>query len=847
MSGLQIDQALTDKMVEQAIASCAEINFAGDTKRLRRALLQGQCAQCKCISDNLARQISEYLGQVDKTLKGIYQYQAALEPDASADGCHTGLNLVAWVDRKSAAFSALVETLEVALAASLRKIGCVKASSSCYILDAQMVDDQDVEEHRGLGLLVGSQNLSVNPIWRRSEQSEPTEPSMPAEVEESMLALPESFDPELIPEFRLIEHAFSIERIPVDQRGDLEHHLMDLKVTLIRRMISDQLGYIDIAKRWFSIADLANIYERRIGYGKIGGKSAGMLLAARILNEVADDEIRACLQIPESYFLGSDLIYIFMAMNGLLYWNDQKYKPSEQIWSEYPQIREQFQKGKFPPEILAELRELLAVMGRKPLIVRSSSQLEDNFGTSFAGKYDSFFLPNQGTSEENLAALTNAICRTYASTLKPEALLYRRSKGLQDYDERMAVLIQAVQGEQFGKYFLPMGAGVAYSRNIFRWSPQIRREAGFARLVWGLGTRAVQRIGDDYPRLVALSHPVLQPDDSPEAIRHYSQHQVDLIDLEENTVKELPIHQVLSPSYPPLRMIAQLEQDNFFITPRMRVQTADVPRLAITYQEFLSRTSFASLLSRMLTLLEKHFRTSVDIEFTLQLPDLNVLKPQVRISLLQCRPQSILKGSRPVHAPENLPEDQIIFSTRFMVPQGHLPDIRYILYVDPAAYLGLATPALRSQVGQVIARLNNLLDEKSFICIGPGRWGTTNPDLGVYVSYADIHRASALVEVSGKGIGPAPEPSLGTHFFQDLMEAQIFPLALSFDDENVRFNREFFRQAPNSTANFLKVDPVIANCVRLIDIKAYRPGCHLELVMDDEKGVAVAYLAANSD
>jgi hypothetical protein len=104
----------------------------------------------------------------------------------------------------------------------------------------------------------------------------------------------------------------------------------------------------------------------------------------------------------------------------------------------------------------------------------------------------------------------DAIIRVYA-TLKPEALLYRRSKGLQDYDERMAILIQVVQGEQYGQYYLPQSAGVAFSRNLYRWAPQIRREDGFARLVWGLGTRAVERVGNDYPHPVALSHPMLRP------------------------------------------------------------------------------------------------------------------------------------------------------------------------------------------------------------------------------------------------------------------------------------------------------------------------------------------------
>ena len=536
-------------------------------------------------------------------------------------------------------------------------------------------------------------------------------------------------------------------------------------------------------------------------------------------------------------------MYLFMAMNGLMYWNDQKYKPEDQIRLEYPRIQDEFQAGIFPPEILKVLKELLTKLGNKPLIVRSSSMLEDNFGTAFAGKYDSRFCPNQGSPEENLQAMSKAIASIYASTFKPEALLYRRSKGLQDYDERMAILIQTVQGEPFGRYFLPHGAGVAFSRNLYRWSPQIRREDGFTRLVWGLGTRAVERVGNDYPRPVALSHPTLQPDDTAEAIRYYSQQFVDCIDLEENTFKTLPVYDVIAPSYPPLRYIAQLYQEGVLFTPRSRVMEAEVPQLVITFDELLRRTPFARLLTKVLRLLEEHYHSAVDMEFTIHIPDLFVQEPQVQISLLQCRPQSYLKTTRIVRVPDRLATDDIIFMTHFMVPQGYVSNIQYVLFVPPEKYYALETPQNRKILGEVIARLNFKLPERSFICVGPGRWGATNTDLGVYVSYADICHACALVEVSGKGIGPAPEPSLGTHFFQDLMEAQIYPLAVNLDVSETIFNRNFFYNTPNCLLDRISCEERLVPCIHLIDVANFKPGHHLELVMDDEKGTAVAFLS----
>ncbi len=296
-----------------------------------------------------------------------------------------------------------------------------------------------------------------------------------------------SFNPELAPQNMLFEQALAIEKMPPAQRDVAEARLREIKVVLIRTMISDQLAYLKIAKEWFTISDLLEIRNRKIGHGKIGGKAAGMLLAARILAEAGDDEVRASLRIPESFFIGADMTYTYMALNGLMHWADQKYKLEDQIRADYPIIQEQFQKGEFPPDILDRLRGVLEQVGTVPLIVRSSSLLEDSFGTSFAGKYESYFCPNQGTPTENLKDLTQAVTRIYASSLNPDALLYRRAKGLQDYDERMAILIQVVQGEQYQHYYMPQIAGVAFSRNLYRWSPQIRREDGFARIVWGSG------------------------------------------------------------------------------------------------------------------------------------------------------------------------------------------------------------------------------------------------------------------------------------------------------------------------------------------------------------------------
>ncbi len=849
MAYMQIDNALADKMVENALLFCADRKFGGDKDQTLQALRQGHCDACEYLSYSLVRQIGEYLGKMDRTVKAVYVFKPDMAPlspqvtSVTAGRRASGINLIAWVDRKSAALNALGGTLETALSAARRRLGCVKATPACRNLDIHLVEDRDVQEGRGFGAIVQGMYVRSIQVWTRIDTHELRRVEGRGERGRGYSDIFSTFNPELAPEEMLFEEALSIEHMPPAERASLEPRLQQEKVVLIRRLISDQLAYINIAKEWFSVEDLVEIRKKKIGYGKIGGKSAGLLLAAHILEHTADESLRSYLRIPESYYLGADLIYVFMSLNGLTHWNDQKYKSEEQIRADYARIVEEFQAGEFPPDILERLQGVLHQIGSRPLIVRSSSQLEDNFGTSFAGKYDSFFCPNQGTPAENLRQLTQAIARTYASTLKPDALLYRRSKGLQDYDERMAVLIQVVQGEPFGQYFLPQGAGVAFSRNLYRWDPQIRREEGFARLVWGLGTRAVDRTANDFPRLVALGHPQLQPDDSPEATRRYSQQYVDLIDLESNQLKSLPVHQVLRPAYPPLRYLAQIENEGFFSVLRSRASEADIPRLAITFSEFLRRTPFAARLSQILQLLEKHYHNAVDIEFTFQIPDARALQPEVLIALLQCRPQSQLQDAKVVRMPQELAREEILFSTHFMVPQGYLNDIRYVLFVDPQGYYQLPTASERLEMGRAVGRLNSLLSGKSYICVGPGRWGTYNPDLGVYVGYSDIFNSAALVELSGKGIGPAAEPSLGTHFFQDLMEAQIYPLAVLLDEPKTIFNQDFFYHTPNCLERFLPEDAAHFPSLKLIDVASYRPGFHLELVMDDEAGEAVAFLA----
>lgn len=653
-----------------------------------------------------------------------------------------------------------------------------------------------------------------------------------------------STNPELATLAQVFEQARSIEALPTSERSKYQARLQETKVVLIRTLISDQLRYIRIAKSRFTVADLEEIRKRKIGSGRIGGKAGGMLLAQRILAELGDEHIKASLHNPESFYIGANELYNFMSVNDLVHWNDQKYKTEAEIRAEYPLIVKDFEAGVFLPSINERLRELLEhpEVHNKPLIVRSSSLLEDSFGTAFPGKYESFFVPNQSSTQKNLEDLKRAIANVYASTLNPDALLYRQARGLTDYDERMAVLIQVVRGERYGHYLLPHAAGVAFSHNLYRWAPQIRREEGFIRLVWGLGTRAVDRVGNDFPRLIALSHPTLRPSTDPKNIRRYSQQYVDLIDLEDNCFKTLPVAEVLRWRYPPLRYIAQLDEEGDFVSLRTNIAPQDPSRLVLTFNDLLQRTPFAELMRSVLKLLSQVYESQVDVEFTLHIHEGRAGRPELKLDILQCRPQSRLTATEQHPLPFNLPPEDVIFSTHFVVPQGYISRVDYVLFVPPEGYFRLPDEISRRELGQTIGRLNAALAGQSFICIGPGRWGSANSDLGVPIAYGDIYNTRALVEVSGQGIGPDPEPSLGTHFFQDLLESQIYPLAVHLGDKDTILNREFLYGTPSCAGEWISLTERMANSLRLIRVTDFRPASYLRVIMNDEKSLAVAFI-----
>jgi hypothetical protein len=238
-------------------------------------------------------------------------------------------------------------------------------------------------------------------------------------------------------------------------------------------------------------------------------------------------------------------------------------------------------------------------------------------------------------------------------------------------------------------------------------------------------------------------------------------------------------------------------------------------------------------MANILTTLEEAYRVPVDFEFAISHDELFVL---------QCRPlgSSILTARIPV--PRDVPVEDRVFSARRYVNNGFLEDIDYLVLVDPRDYGRLASVEERLEVARVVGRINDALADKCFVLMGPGRWGTQNIQLGIQIGFGDICNARALIEIARKAEGYTPEPSFGTHFFQELIEASILYLPLYPDDEGVVFNEEFLLRTPNALERVCPDDSRLGETIRVIDVKEVGRGRTLLLVMDGELQEGLCYM-----
>jgi pyruvate,water dikinase len=617
----------------------------------------------------------------------------------------------------------------------------------------------------------------------------------------------------------------------------------EIRVSLVSRFFTDQLEYINIAKEHVELNDFYNLVHRIIfpvnSYGKLGGKSAGLFLASRILEHASRErEVLRNVQTPKTWYIPSDALLAFITHNNLEELVEHKYREIDEIRRQYSQIVQVFKHSSFTPEIVQGLSMALDDFQDHPLIVRSSSLLEDRFGSAFSGKYKSLFLANQGTKPQRIEALMDAIAEVYSSTFGPDPIQYRHERGLIDFREEMGIMIQEVVGTRVGHYFLPAYAGVAFSNNEFRWSPRIRRDDGLIRLVAGLGTRAVDRLSDDYPILIAPGQPGLRVNISPEEVVRYSPHKIDLIDLEANafaTVDARGFFREYGTQIPWLNQIVSIYDGHHLQAPSGFVMDLQHADFCATFEGLISRTPFVKQVGTILQVLQEKLHTPVDVEFA---------SDGKNFYLLQCRPQAYSKESAPSAIPRDVPRKHILFTANRYVSNGKTPDITHIVYIDPVRYGEISDLATLKEVGRCVGQLNKLLPRRQFVLMGPGRWGSRGDiKLGVSVTYADISNTAMLIEIARQRGNYLPDLSFGTHFFQDLVESSIRYLPLYPDDPKVVFDERFLNIAHNILPEALPEFAALADTVRVIDVPKSTAGRVLRVLMNADTDEAMGLFA----
>ncbi len=634
----------------------------------------------------------------------------------------------------------------------------------------------------------------------------------------------------------------------VDAGDVLVLHAQEQFEKLVKLIVPREKQLLELARRYLSLRDIIAIWKRMTGTGMVGGKAMGILLSRAILKQ-SNPIWQERLELHDTFYIGSDVFYTFLVTNDC-WWDRQRQKDPQSFLIGNNRVRERILRGSFPTYITERFEDVLEYFGESPIIVRSSSLLEDNFGNAFSGKYDSVFCPNQGPLSERLAAFLDAVRTIYASTMSDEALDYRNRRGVLDKDEQMALVVQRVSGDLHGRYFFPHAAGVAYSYNPYVWDPSIDPDAGVVRLVFGLGTRAVDRSDDDYTRIIALNAPQKRPDSDFETMKRHTQRRVDVLDLTANefrSVHVLDLAEAAERAGLPVSMFATRDHQGERRAREMGLH--DTTQWIITFDRFLEESSFVEDMQLLLRTLREAYNAHVDIEFTVNVdPD-----GSYNLNLVQCRrfPIQNTTALAPAPVPAVDQSKVIIQSNGSVLGCGRVTTVDRIIYVDPDGYQTLSENE-RYALAEVIGRLTHSVPpsehraQPTIMLIGPGRWGTSTPSLGVPVSFAEINTVSVIWEIDYLRAGLTADLSLGTHFFNDMVEVDMLYVAHAVNQDDNTLRREFFdRQRSVLT----KTAPDLAQweeVVRVFDFPA-PSGAETALYVyaDSERQIAQLYYSGD--
>ena len=538
----------------------------------------------------------------------------------------------------------------------------------------------------------------------------------------------------------------------------------------IRRFIFDAIATFRLNKARGIIAEFNResfdeyLSFTRVGQGSIGGKARGLAFLDSMIkrNRLLDKWPGVIVTIPRTVVLGADIFDEFMEDNNL-------YKIALSDLSD-EEILDHFIAGRLPFRLHEDLYTFISVVN-KPIAVRSSSMLEDSYYQPFAGIYSTYMVPNFVNDERmTIENLSNAIKSVYASAFFRDSKSYMTATSNVIDEEKMAIVLQEVTGTQYGDRFYPTLSGVARSINFYPIDPE-KPEDGIANIALGLGKYIVDggltlRFSPRYPRKVLqLSTPEF-------ALRETQKHFYAL-DLRPGTfmpstddssnLQRLNIRDGESDG-----SLKNIISTFDYESNMLRDGMFGSGKRIVTFSNILTHNVFplAEILATVLETGQREMSKPVEIEFAV---DLNRPKGTPALfNLLQIRPIVDNREAIEAHLEDVVEEDTVIYA-HHALGNGIIRDVYDIVYIKPESF----NPAANKETALRVGKLNeNFLSEKrNYVLVGPGRWGSNDPWLGIPVKWPQISAARVIVESGLEHY--RIDPSQGTHFFQNLTSFRV--------------------------------------------------------------------------
>ena len=502
------------------------------------------------------------------------------------------------------------------------------------------------------------------------------------------------------------------------------------------------------------------IWFARCGDGAMGGKGRGLAFLNHMLqkHDLYDRWQDVRVLVPRTMVLTTDWFDRFINKNGLQYVINADLTDEE--------LLSEFVSASLPSELVHALRHFIRVTQR-PLAIRSSSKLEDNYYQPFAGVYSTYMIPHTENEDQQLRLLTKAIKSVYASVYFAASRGYIISTGNVPSEEQMAIVLQEVSGETEGNYYFPVISGVARSINFYPVGKE-KPEDGIVKIAYGLGKAVVDgeqvlRFSPKYPKNVMQTSTVdlamretqqsmLALSLSPEKFKTSID---DAVNLE-----RFPIHDC--GQFESLKLIASTyDREN------MRIVDScypDGPRI-VTFAPQLKFNTFplAEIIRTLLDIAQQEIKCPVEIEFAVNLEH----EPQI-FHVLQIRPISSDSLSAKVEW-ESIDETGAFLRSGSALGVGKIEDVTDIIYLKKETFDVLRTREMAATLREWNNRLRT--EGRQYLLIGYGRWGSQIPTLGVPVQWSDISEAKAIAECSMENF--RIEPSQGSHFFQNMTSFNV--------------------------------------------------------------------------